>query len=73
MPHNFNMGSKMSCTNKKKSFDVYPLLDDEDCCDDSRCGEFFWPGGFGMCRTELDLGINYVFTSTTGTEDVVIK
>lgn len=64
------MGSKMSCTKKKS----YPL--DEDCCDDSRCGDFFYPRGFGMCRTDLDLrdlGINYVFVSTTGTEDVVIN
>ena len=61
------MGSKISCVKNNNSVveynDCYPLDDlvygvnnkGVKCCDDPRCGDFFWPGGFGMCRTELDL------------------
>lgn len=61
------MGSKISCIKNDsvqlQHFDVYPFDDTIEehvfkiskCCDDSRCGDLFWPGGYGMCRTELDL------------------
>ncbi len=61
------MGLMSSCLrgkkkpNQKQFMDVYPFDDEEDifhsvikCCDDPRCDEFFWPGGMGMCRTEVE-------------------